>query len=138
MLAKDIMNTRLIIVHNDASIAEAARIMKENNIGWLPVQEDHSIVGVVSDRDIVIRVISNKLDPKTTTVKEIASSTIVFCNETDDVKLIAEIMKEHQVRRLLVIDSDRNPVGVVSISDMALETEKERELTGEVLAGMVE
>jgi CBS domain-containing protein len=132
MKISEIMTTNFEMIDSTESLTEAARKMKSLNVGFLPVKEGAMLVGVVTDRDIVIRALAQGLDPESTQVKDIISAEVVYCYEDDSIEEAARLMEEHQVRRLIVTDQDRTPVGIVSLGDIAVRTGQER-LSGEAL-----
>lgn len=120
MQIADIMTTSLATVPLHASIQSAAERMDELDIGFLPVQEDDAIVGLVTDRDIAVRAIARGVNPNTTTIAEIMTHEM-WCLPADrDIEEAAELMAERQIRRVLILDADRRLVGVVSLGDLAV------------------
>jgi CBS domain-containing protein len=132
MKISEIMTPKFETINSTNTLTDAARKMKEFNVGFLPVQEGTSLIGVVTDRDIVIRALAEERDPDSTQVKEIISSDIVYCFEDDNIEDAVRLMEENQVRRLIVCRSDRTPVGIVSLGDIAVRTGEEC-LSGEAL-----
>ncbi len=132
MKISEIMTTSFEMVDSTNSLTEAARKMKSLNVGFLPVKEGTMLIGVLTDRDIVIRGLAEGQKPDSTQVKDIISSEIVYCYEDDSIEDAARLMEEHQIRRLIVTDHDRTPVGIVSLGDIAVKTGEER-LSGEAL-----
>jgi CBS domain-containing protein len=120
MMIQEIMTPTIATVPLGASIQSAAERMEELDVGFLPVQEDDAIVGLLTDRDLVVRAVARGVDPATTPVAEIMTHDM-WCLPADrDVEEAAELMAERQIRRLLVLDSDRRLVGVVSLGDLAV------------------
>lgn len=132
MKISEIMTAKFEMIDSTNSLREAAQQMKSLNVGFLPVKEGTMLIGVVTDRDIVVRALAEGLNPDSTQVKDIVSSEIVYCYEDDNIEDAARLMEEHQVRRLIVTDHDRTPVGIVSLGDIAVRTGQER-LSGEAL-----
>ena len=116
MKAQDIMSRNLIIMNDNTSISEVARIMKEKDIGFIPISNDHKIIGVITDRDIVVNAISNKCDLDTP-VKEYATKNVISVNIDDNVSKILNVMRKNKVKRVLVTD-EHKLVGIVSFSDI--------------------
>ncbi|NLX06591.1 MAG: CBS domain-containing protein, partial [Phycisphaerae bacterium] len=85
----------------------------------------------ITDRDITIRVTAEGLDPTTTSVSEAMTEGVVHCREDESIERAAELMEERQIRRLVVVDEDNRPVGIVSLGDLAVRVHDDR-LTGEV------
>jgi CBS domain-containing protein len=132
MKVSDIMTTDFEKIDADNSLFEAAQKMKSFNIGFLPVQEGDKLIGLLTDRDIVVRGLAEDLDPRRTSVKDIVSSDIVYCFEDESVEDAARLMEDNQVRRLIVVDHDQKPIGIVSIGDIAVKSGQEQ-LAGEIL-----
>jgi CBS domain-containing protein len=132
MQIKDIMTRGLESIAADCTIREAAEKMRNFDIGLLPVMDEDMMVGVVTDRDIVIRSIAMGQDPNSTQVHDVMTSSVIHCLEDQDVDEAARIMEENQVRRLVVLDQSRQPVGVVSLGDIAVHVEN-LSLCGEAL-----
>ena len=114
--AQDIMSRNLIIMNDNTSISEVARIMKEKDIGFIPISNDNKIIGVITDRDIVVNAISNKCNLDTP-VKEYATKNVISVNIDDNVSKILNVMRKNKVKRVLVNDEHRL-VGIVSFSDI--------------------
>ena len=116
MKAQDIMSRNLIIMNDNTSISEVARIMKEKDIGFIPISNDNKIIGVITDRDIVVNAISNKCNLDTP-VKEYATKNVISVNIDDNVSKILNVMRKNKVKRVLVND-EHKLVGIVSFSDI--------------------
>lgn len=126
------MTPEVTTVSPDTTLTEAARLMKENGIGPLPVCDGERLVGMLTDRDITIRATADGMAPGSTLVRQVMTPEVVCCFEGDDVRQAAEIMQRKQLRRLLVVDSDGRLSGIVSLGDIALQTGDEQ-LSGETL-----
>jgi CBS domain-containing protein len=114
----------------NATVADAAKVMAQEDVGPVPIVEDGRLVGIVTDRDIVVRVVAEGRDPNATTVKEIASTDLVTVSPGDDLDEALKLLAERQVRRLPVVEGDRL-VGIVAQADVArLGKDKQ---TGEVV-----
>lgn len=135
MRLKDIMTADLIFVSSSATLQEAAQLMESHNVGMLPVTDDHRLVGTITDRDITVRAVAQGDDPRTTRVSEAMTPGVVYCYETDDVAHAAQTMETQQVRRLIVANTADEPVGIVSITDLAKGLTDVR-LLGEVLSSV--
>ena len=132
MKISEIMTSNVEMIDSARSLTEAAREMESLDVGALPVREGTQLIGIITDRDIVIRALAHGRDPASTQVKDIISSEIVYCHEDDSVEDAASLMEDHQIRRLIVCDHDQTPVGIVSLGDLAVKTGKD-ELSGEAL-----
>ena len=117
MIIESIMSRDVHTVRPDQSLREAADTMRRLNIGSLPVREDDRLVGMLTDRDIVVRAVASG-DADGRTVREVMSPAIKYCYADDDVQAIARNMASLEVRRLPVVDSDKRLVDIVSLANM--------------------
>jgi CBS domain-containing protein/sporulation protein YlmC with PRC-barrel domain len=122
MQVKEIMTHQVEVVHPEATLWEAAQKMAALDIGPLPVCKGDELVGMLTDRDITVRAVAEGLDPKTTRVYEVMTPEIIFTYEGEDIGLAAQLMTEHQIRRLVVLNRDKRLVGIVSLGDLAVHT----------------
>lgn len=111
---KDLMNTDPSIIAPEASLEKAAREMDAIDCGFLPVGKDGKIVGIITDRDIVIRAIAKGKSPSFSKVKDFMSKTVYGCNEEDYLEDAAEKMRENKVSRLIVRDAKGQVTGILS------------------------
>jgi len=121
MLVKEIMTRNLEVVSPGDTLEQAARKMEVLDVGPLPVCEGKRVVGMITDRDITVRATAAGCDPKTTLVHDAMSQEITWCYEDQDVQDAARLMKEKQIRRLLVMNRADDLVGIVSLGDLATE-----------------
>jgi CBS domain-containing protein len=129
--AADVMTADPQSVAQSATAAEAARLMREQDVGSLPVvSSNRVVVGVVTDRDLVVRVIAEGLDPATTPVTKVATDPPVTVEASTDLDEALELMAKHQVRRLPVVEGDQL-VGVIAQADVARLGKDKR--TGELV-----
>jgi CBS domain-containing protein len=132
MKLKQIMTTSIATIHPNDTLQTAAQIMRDRDIGFLPVYENNELLGVLSDRDIVIRAVAEGLSPTTMLTKLLVTSPVISCFEDQSIDDVAQLMHENQVRRLVVLDrKTKQLVGVVSLGDLA--THVGEKLSGEVL-----
>jgi CBS domain-containing protein len=125
---REVMTSELVCVGVDDAITEAARLMREHDVGLLPVTNGGDLVGVITDRDIVIRAVAEgKLDES---VGSIVSTSVVTLSPDDDERVAVTAMSEHDVRRLPVVEGSRL-VGMVSVGDIA--TRADSHLAGAVM-----
>ena len=107
----------------DDSIIEVAHVMEARDVGIVPIVESletRRVVGVITDRDVVLRVVAAGRDPnEVVSVRDVMSPEIVSCSPDADVLHVEELMKQHQIRRVLVVDDNGSVVGVVSMADVA-------------------
>ncbi|MGK9233152.1 CBS domain-containing protein [Inquilinus limosus] len=123
MQVQEIMHTSVQLADPNMTIRDVARRMRAENIGALPVGENDRLVGMVTDRDIVMRAVADERNPGTTTVREVMSEGICYCFEDDEVDRAAEVMAQHQVRRLPVLNRNKRLVGVVALADLGRSEE---------------
>jgi CBS domain-containing protein len=114
----DVMTRDVHLASPDQTIREAAVEMAKADIGSLPVGENDRLIGMITDRDIVLRAVAEGRSPDTR-VREVMTDTIKYCYEDDDVAHVAQNMAELQVRRLPVVNRDKRLVGIVALSNMA-------------------
>jgi CBS domain-containing protein len=131
MQIQDVMTADVSFVEPDTSILEIARKMRDGDIGSTPVVEDERLVGMVTDRDIVVRVIAEGGDVRNKTARDAMSPGVLYCFIDQSVESVLESMGDQQIRRLPVIDRDKRLVGVVSLGDLALSGR--RKAAGEAL-----
>ncbi len=117
---KDVMTEGPITLDRDASLVEAARLMRDRGIGDVIVVEGEDAEGIVTDRDIVIRAIAEGANPNTTRLGQVVTSDLTSVAPEDSVERAIELMREKTVRRLPVLDGGK-PVGVVSLGDLAIQ-----------------
>jgi len=122
MKVKDVMTEHAVCISANASIQAAAQKMKDLNLGPLGVGEKNQLVGIITDRDIVVRGVSAACDATTTKVKEVMTPHIAYCFEDQDIEEAAKLMREKKIRRLAVLDRKKKLVGIVSLGDLAVET----------------
>jgi CBS domain-containing protein len=132
MQLKEIMTKTVETIDPRESLQAAADKMDKHDTGFLPVVEDDMPMGVVTDRDIVIRGVAMALDPKNTQVREVMTMNMESLPENADVDEAVRLMEEKQIRRLVVRGKDDRITGVVSLGDVALETGNQRQ-SGEAL-----
>lgn len=123
MRISDIMTRNVRVVSPDRTIQEAARLMDEMNVGVLPVCDGRRLRGMITDRDITVRATAAGLPPDTTRVRDVMSDNVWWCFDDDDVGHIVQLMSDHQIRRLPVIDHDKHLVGIVALGDLATDSE---------------
>jgi CBS domain-containing protein len=128
----DIMTRGAQVIRPDGTVFEAASLMRQLDVGALPVCDGRRLRGMLTDRDIVVRVLADGRDPHLTNVQDVMSSELVYAFEDDPVTQAARLMREHQIRRVPIVDRDKNLVGIVSLGDLAVDAGRD-ELSGETL-----
>jgi CBS domain-containing protein len=128
---RDVMTKNPRSVESGASATEAARIMRDEDVGIVPIVEGDRLVGTITDRDIAIRVAADGKDPGSVTVGEIASRELVTIDPQQDLDEALRLMAQHQVRRLPVVEEDGKLVGIVAQADVAKHASSDQ--TGNVV-----
>lgn len=123
MKIREIMSTEVKKATPDNTLIDIAAMMRDENIGALPVVEDGELKGIVTDRDIVVRAIAEGKEPSTTTVQEVLSEELESVEPDDDVEEAADLMAAHQIRGLPVVE-DGKLIGMVSLGDIAVKHEE--------------
>jgi CBS domain-containing protein len=132
MQCQDLMKSDVETCHVDDTVAVAARKMKERGIGFLPVCNERGMpMGILTDRDIVLRVVAEGLDANLRSVVDVMTLEIISCRGEDDIAVAAAQMAQNHKSRIVVVGDDGAVCGVISLSDIAQETEPEE--AGETL-----
>ena len=122
---RDVMTPGVRSVSPSQSLAEAAEVMKGEDVGSVPVVEEGRLAGIVTDRDIVIRAVADRRDPQTVKVDEVASRDLVTVEPEQDLDEALALMARHQVRRLPVVERGQL-VGMLAQADVALEAKEKK------------
>jgi CBS domain-containing protein len=125
--ARDVMTPDPISVSADASVIEAARVMRDQDIGDVLVARDGVLLGIVTDRDIVVRVLAEGLDPEETPVEQASSGQLVVVRADDTVSSVVRQVRDSAIRRVPVME-DGHAVGIISLGDLARELDPESAL----------
>lgn len=120
---RDIMTSELVTVEPQASVASVARLMRDEDVGTVLVTEDGQLKCLVSDRDLVVRAFAEGVDPDETTVIQAASGDLVTIGPDASIDHAVELMREHSVRRLPVVEGDE-AVGIIALGDLAIERDE--------------
>ncbi len=137
---RDIMTKNPICCLASDTATHVARMMKRHDIGILPVVENRKekkALGVVTDRDLALRIVAKGLDPETTAVEVAVSHPAICCSPDDDYGKALDLMEKNRVRRVLIVDNAERVVGVIAESDVALRLRDERK-TGEVVSAVAQ
>jgi CBS domain-containing protein len=132
---REVMTFGVETISLAATLEQAAKKMKEHNVGILPVIEDEELLGVVTDRDIVLRAVSERLRPEMTRVREVMTPQAISCYDDQSITEASLLMEKHLVHRLIVLDRNEKLVGIVSFSDLAAKAKSEK-LSGHVLGNV--
>ena len=133
MLIREIMTEAPEVVAPDDTIADAARRMRDLDVGSLPVCDGEKLVGMVTDRDIAVRAVADGRDAEDTCVCDVMTPEVVSLRVDDDIERARELMEERQVRRLPVLDEQKRLVGVVALGDLATRYGEDDQLASDVL-----
>ena len=133
MKVRDVMTRGAECIGPDDTLQQAARRMKDLDVGPLPVCDSDRLAGMITDRDIVVRCIAEGGDPRTAKVRDAMSEGVCFCFEDDDVQDAARQMRDRQIRRLVVLDRNKRLAGVVSLGDLAIEAGGVSDVAGKTL-----
>jgi CBS domain-containing protein len=128
---REVMTSKLCSIDVDKPVAYAAKMMRDEDVGMAPIVEGDRLVGVLTDRDIAVRVVAEGRDPEQVKVTEVASSDLVTLDPQQNLDEALRLMARHQVRRLPVVEEDGRLVGVVAQADVAQQADEQR--TGEVV-----
>ena len=115
-------------VSADSTLTDAARFMREDDVGALVVEREGSIAGIVTDRDIVVGAVADGCDPSSTPVGDVATTNVVTVTPDQDVEDVRRLMREHDVRRIVVEQGER-AAGIVALGDLAVHGDAVGELT---------
>ncbi|WP_018722530.1 CBS domain-containing protein [Salinispora fenicalii] len=124
----DVMTKQVIYLPMETTLDEAARVMKEADIGDVVATDGATLAGVLTDRDIVVRAVAQRSDPARTTIDSIITREVVMIEQNCTVGEAAALMRERGVRRVLVCDNERKLVGIVSLGDLALRLDPQSAL----------
>ncbi len=126
----DVMTKKPVCCLPGDSVSKAAQWMNKENVGSIPVienQETGKLLGIVTDRDLAIKVIANERDAKTTKVADVMTEKVISCHMDEDIKKALDAMAKHQLRRMPVVDNDLKIVGIISQADVATRINKPEE-----------
>jgi signal-transduction protein with cAMP-binding, CBS, and nucleotidyltransferase domain len=124
---RDVMTRSPIAVGEDASVTQAARKMRDEDIGDVLIQRDDELTAILTDRDIAVRVVAEDRPPADTPVREVASKELLTVSPDDPVSEAVRLMRGKAIRRVAVVEGGR-PVGIVSIGDLAMERDPDSAL----------
>ena len=136
MKVREIMSTTVATVNSDDTVDLAARLMKEHNVGSIPVCSNEIVIGIITDRDIVLKSVAEGTNPTEQKVSEIMSLKPVLGNPEMDVAEAGQMMGENQIRRLPIVEDDKL-VGIISLGDIAVEPDLQ-DKAGSILSDVSE
>jgi CBS domain-containing protein len=117
----NVMNPTVMVIDSYSTVAEAAKKMKEFDVGALAVMSAGAIVALLTDRDIVVRAVAESRDLSMTRIEEIMSGAPIACKISDSLEKAAELLSIHKIHRLLVTDESNQAVGIVSLPDLVIQ-----------------
>lgn len=118
MLVRDIMHSGVKVINHKLTVEQAAKMMAENDIGSIPVEKNDKLIGMITDRDITIRVVATGKNPKVTKVSECMTEGINYCFDDNELDVVARKMKENKQRRLPVINRQKRLVGIIALAEI--------------------
>ena len=125
MRINEFMCQDVCFVKPDCKIYDVARIMNENHVGCIPIcNEEKNVVGVLTDRDIVLRSVACDKNAKTTPVSEIMTTNVYTCKSEQDIEDAQYIMEQNQIRRIPIVDNNNKMIGILSTGDLAHHNQK--------------
>ena len=124
---RDVMVNDVLTIEADASLVQAAQLMRDGNVGVLPVVENGFLRGIVTDRDLVIRGMAEGTVPSMTRVSECATWNIVCAREDSSIEEAMEVMADSRIGRLPVVDTDNRVIGILTLSSLALRSQKQED-----------
>ncbi|HEX5839371.1 MAG TPA: CBS domain-containing protein [Anaerolineales bacterium] len=131
----DVMTTNPVCAQAEDTVVSVAQLMKEQDVGPIPIVDDVTtkrLQGIVTDRDLTLKVVAEGRDPNTTRVSEVMTTDVVTVRQDDDIQAALDAMSQNQLRRILVVDDNENLVGIIAQADIATRMNKP-EQTGEVV-----
>lgn len=123
---KEIMTPYVESITPEATVQDAAMKMKDMNVGSIPVCDGGTLVGMITDRDLVVRVLAEGRDHKEVAVSEVMTPDIVYCLEDDETAKASQIMADRQIRRLPVLSFEEKLVGIITLADLATRVSEGR------------
>lgn len=124
MYIRDVMTAQVNFVASDTPVNEIARLLRDQDIGSVPVADGEKLVGMVTDRDLVVRGMADGVDPRSLRARDVMSPKLVCCVEDQTIEEVLDQMGQEQVRRMPVVDANRRLVGVVSLGDLSRAAER--------------
>lgn len=135
MKISEIMTKEPKYIAPDESLQEAARQLRDMDVGMIPIGDGVKLKGMLTDRDITVRVIAEGVDPQTVCVSDVMTPEVIYAYEDQDVEEAARIMEEQQIRRLIILNRDKDMVGIVALADLANKA-KDPAVESEALEGV--
>lgn len=124
---RDIMTKNPVCCLRDDSVVQAANLMKDQDVGSIPVVENkvnRILVGIVTDRDLALKVVAEGRDPKTVKVEDVMTHDIVTCYIDDDIQMALDAMSDYQLRRIPIVDYEDIILGIIAQADIAVQIDE--------------
>lgn len=138
MKARDVMTESIVTIQENENIINCAKLMANHDIGCLPIcNKDEEVIGIITDRDIVLRCIATQKDLNNTTVKEIITDEAICCDADDDIEDVEDLMKSYQIKRIPVIEENKI-VGIITIHDLVCNEQIDSEEISDVVEDVFE
>jgi CBS domain-containing protein len=135
-MIRELMTRDVEVINPNDTLRDAAEKMRSLNVGAIPVCDGQRVLGMLTDRDIVVRAIAIGRDANTTQVADAMSSGIEYCFDDEDADTVLDKMRDKQIRRFIVVDRNKKLVGIVALGDLAGEVSERK--VGETLEGISE
>ncbi len=119
MQIKEVMSRDIDLADPNMTIEKAAKLMAEDDVGFLPVGENDRMIGMVTDRDIAIRAVARGKDPSRTMVRDVMTDRVLYCYEDESIETAARNMANLQIRRMPVVNREKRLVGIIALADIA-------------------
>ena len=128
MKVKDIMTRNVAYINPASTVVEAAQLMQKHNVGSVPVCDENGIIGIVTDRDIIVRNIAHGKDPHQTPVRDVMTSEVTSVDPETEIRDVFGIMSEKKIRRIPVVENNQL-VGIVALGDVATSAKQDVEIS---------
>ncbi|MDI9515093.1 MAG: CBS domain-containing protein [Bacillota bacterium] len=128
MKVKDVMTRNVAYINPASTVVEAAQLMQKHNVGSVPVCDENGIIGIVTDRDIIVRNIAHGKDPHQTPVKDVMTSEVTSVDPETEIRDVFGIMSEKKIRRIPVVENN-HLVGIVALGDVATSAKQDVEIS---------
>lgn len=125
MKVRQIMTAEPVRMHEGATVAEAARAMRDANIGAVLVERDGQVSGIVTDRDLVVRALADGPAGASRRLKDVCTASVLSVGPDDDTDAVVALMRQQKIRRVPVLDGGRDAIGILSLGDMAIHRDAE-------------
>ncbi len=140
MKCEEVMTKNIVFCLPDETVTKAAQIMKDSDVGSVPVvenNENRKLVGIITDRDLAIRIVAEGFDTGTVKIKEVMTKKVITCRPVDDAQRVLDLMADNQLRRIPVVDNNNRVIGIIAQADVATRI-NQPEKTAEVVKDISE